>query len=402
MPGPTEAEPWEVWIFGGKSGEPQIVQICQTPLDNRLRKNTTLALPVAQVFCLPLWLNETDPRQFAGMIPLQLELRGLQPRKPASRLRLVGRRAGRHPHAGADRRPARASLPESSTRKPTNPSTCPRATFRFPANALTLWREHDRLVVAITHGGNLVYFQALPEAEITPRVIQDLNCARATLEMQDILQPLQRVVFWTPVKPEERTALAGGVQSAHRRGGMPAAGSPRRRRGNSRRPPSAKPGAARKPALDQAPVDHPLLLYLGVGRLVRHAVCHALAQGRRPAQMAGRQHAEAIDLVENGRAMWKELAPVVDTKHYPLELLLHAQQAIPADQLHLTLFESNSEGHLLIKGEAKNVAGAFHFSEKLKGDPYFTGYNLNMGNPRPLPNDLASFQIEGTRATTNP
>ncbi len=32
------------------------------------------------VYCLPLWLNETDARQFAGMIPLQLELRGLQPR----------------------------------------------------------------------------------------------------------------------------------------------------------------------------------------------------------------------------------------------------------------------------------------------------------------------------------
>ena len=66
--------------MGGKGGEAKIVQICQTPLDNRLRKSTTLALPIAQVYCLPLWLNETDPRQFAGMIPLQLELRGLQPR----------------------------------------------------------------------------------------------------------------------------------------------------------------------------------------------------------------------------------------------------------------------------------------------------------------------------------
>ncbi len=70
--------------------------------------------------------------------------------------------------------------------------------------------------------------------------------------------------------------------------------------------------------------------------------------------------------------------------------------------MNLTLFESNSEGHLLIKGEAKNVAGAFIFLQKLKSDPYFAGYDLNMGNPRPLPNDLASFQIEGTRATTNP
>jgi hypothetical protein len=112
------------------------------------------------------------------------------------------------------------------------------------------------------------------------------------------------------------------------------------------------------------------------------------------------EHTQALALVQDGRAAWKELAPVVDTKNYPLELLLQSSQSIPADQLHLTLFEAG-DGHLLIKGEAKNVAGAFQFFSKLKSDPYFSGYALVMGNPRPLPNDLAQFQIEGTRATTN-
>jgi hypothetical protein len=109
------------------------------------------------------------------------------------------------------------------------------------------------------------------------------------------------------------------------------------------------------------------------------------------------ENAPALNLVREGRASWKELAPVVDTNNYPLELLLQASQAIPTDQLHLTLFEAGS-GHLLIKGEAKNVAGAFQFLNKLKSDPFFSGYNLEMGNPRPLPNDLAQFQIEGTHA----
>jgi hypothetical protein len=109
-------------------------------------------------------------------------------------------------------------------------------------------------------------------------------------------------------------------------------------------------------------------------------------------------HAQALELVHQGRAAWKELGPVVDTKNYPLELLLEAYQSIPLDQLHLTLFETGG-GHLLIKGEAKNVAGAFQFYNKLKEDPYFSGYALEMANPHPLPNDLAQFQIEGTRAS---
>jgi len=54
---------------------------------------------------------------------------------------------------------------------------------------------------------------------------------------------------------------------------------------------------------------------------------------------------------------------------------------------------------LRIQGEAKNVEGAFQFFAKLKSDPYFAGYDLNMANPTPLPNDLAKFQIEGTHAS---
>jgi hypothetical protein len=108
-------------------------------------------------------------------------------------------------------------------------------------------------------------------------------------------------------------------------------------------------------------------------------------------------NAPALTTVQQGRAAWKDLGPVVDTKSYPFELLFQACQSIPADQLHLTLFEAGA-GHLLIKGEAKNVAGAFQFFSKLKADPNFSGYALEMGNPRPLPNDLAQFQIEGTHA----
>ncbi len=400
LPGPTEAEPYEVWVLGAKGGEPQIVQVCQTPLENRLRKGATLALPVARVYCLPLWLNATDPRQFGGMIPLQLELRGLQPRnepavfdwsvvaqEEARTLVLVGVLPG--------------SLPADFQNEAYESFDLSARYFSLHANALTLWREQDRLVVAITRGDNLAYFQALTEGEITTRVIQDLNCARATLEMQDILAPLQRVVAWMPLKPEERSALKAAFS-------LPVV--------EEEGPPPEAPeqawkltpnviGEARRARESQRWVKRLtillLLLYLGVvGWLVTEYVLLSLKVADLRKWQA--EHADGIDVVESGRAMWKELAPVVDTKHYPLELLLHAQQAIPAGQLNLTLFESNSEGHLLIKGEAKNVAGAFLFLEKLKGDPYFAGYNLNMGNPRPLPNDLASFQIEGTRATTNP
>jgi hypothetical protein len=143
-----------------------------------------------------------------------------------------------------------------------------------------------------------------------------------------------------------------------------------------------------------------LLVYLlTVGWLITQYVMSTLRVSElRKWQAANEQ---PLEEVQAGQATWKELAPVVDTNNYPLELLFHAAQSIPADQLHLTLFES-SGNHILIKGEAKNVAGAFLFLSKLKGDPFFSTYSLAMSNPRPLPNDLASFQIDGNRAAPAP
>ena len=390
LPGPTEAEPWEVWVLGGGKREPQIVQICQSPLENRLRSISTLALPVAQVFCLPLWLNETDTRQLGGMIPLQLESRGLQPRnEPAvfdwsmvtqeekRTLVLVGV-LGTLP---ADLHPEAYESFDLSARY-----------FNFAQNAMTLWREHDRLVVAITRGSSLVYYQALSEGEVSQRIIQDLSAVRSTLDMQDILMPLRLIVTWTPLKPEERSALASAfnVQVVEEEG-----------------PPPESPAQGWKltpHAIGEVRRSRESRRWIGralIGLLVVYLCAVAwfawqyVQTSMKVAELRKWQdaHAADVDTVMSGRSAWKQLAPVVDYKYYPLELLKKVQAAIPADQLHLTLFECDDLGKLQIRGEAKNVAGAFTFFERLKSDPYFTRYNLQMGNPRPLPNDLASFQI---------
>jgi len=399
LPGPTEAEPWEVWVLGGKR-EPQIVQICQTPLENRLRHFSTLVLPVGQVFCLPLWLNETDARQFGGMIPLQLESRGLQPRnEPAVFDWSVVAQEENRTLVLVGILPA--TLPADMHAEAYQSFDLSARYFPLAQNALTLWREHDRLAVAITRGSNLVYYQALPEAEVTSRVIQDLNCARATLEMQEILLPLRLVVAWMPLKPEERSALqsAFNVQVVEEECPPPEApGQPWKLTPNAI-------GEARRTRESRRWIGR-LLVVLLVAYLAAIAwfAWQYVQVSLKVTELRKWQdaHAADVDLVSSGRTAWKQLAPVVDFPYFPLEILKRVQAAIPADQLHLTHFEYNDQGRLQIWGEAKNVAGAFTFFEKLKADSYFSRYNLQMGNPRPLPNDLASFQItEGAHAPQN-
>ncbi len=398
LPGRTAAEPWELWVFGGKSSA-DMVQVCATPLANRLRKNTTLALPVSHVFCLPLWLNETDAKQFAGMIPLQLELRGLQPRGGETAVfdwSFVAQEGNRTlVMVGV----LPATLAPEIHAEAYDSFDLSARYLSFPANALTIWQEQGRLALAITRGPHLVYFQALAEGQITPRVVQDLRCTQATLAMQDIIAPLQKVVLWTEINPEQQTALRGALALPIEQGVCPSPVPPQQ-------PWKLTPalvGEAKRTRANQRWQNRILLMLLMVyllavaGVLFRYYSTSMKVDELRKWQA---DHAQAVGLVHDGRVAWKDLAPVVDTKNYPLELLVEAAQAIPADQLHLTLFEAGN-GHLLIKGEAKNVGGAYQFWNKLKSDPTFASYNLVMGNPRPLPNDLAQFQIEGTRGSTD-
>ncbi|HEV3272859.1 MAG TPA: PilN domain-containing protein [Candidatus Methylacidiphilales bacterium] len=398
LPGTTGAEPWELWVLGGKASA-ELAQICATPLDNRLRKNTTLALPVSQVFCLPLWLNETDPKQFGGMIPLQLELRGLQPRgtEPVVFDWTIVAREGTRTLVMVGVLPATLA-PEIHAEAYEAFDVSARC-LPFPENALTIWREQDRLAVAITRGSNLVYYQALAEGQITPRVVQDLSCAQATLVMHDILTPLRKVTLWTEIGPVEIAALQGALPLPVEREERPQPSAPSQ---TWKLIPSMV-GEAQRTRANRRWQKRALWIFLAVYLLAVGALVTRMVLTSRKVDELRKwkaEHAQALDAVQDGRAAWKELAPVVDTKNYPLELLREVQQWIPAEQLHLTLFKTEN-GHLMIQGEAKNVASAFQFYSKLKSDPYFSGYNLIMGNPRTLPNDLSQFQIEGTHATEN-
>ena len=394
LPGATGTEPWELWILGGKAGA-ECVQICATPLDNRQRQNTTLALPISQVFCLPLWLNETDAKQFAGMIPLQLELRGLQPRgnSPAVFDWSVVAQEGTRTLLAIGVLPA--SLPPEMQTEAYAAFDLSARYLTFPENALTLWQEQDRLVVAITRGPHLVYYQMLAEVRITQRVLQDLACARATLEMQGILAPLQQVMLWTEINPSELAALRVALQLPVGQAERPVP-----------RPPSpawkltpAVVGQAKKEREMRRWRNRGLLMALVIYLLIVAAVTSQFfITSYRVDQLRRWQadHAQALDLIHHTATAWKELQPVVDEKNYPLELLFQTAGAIPADQLHLTLFETDS-AHLLIKGEAKNASAAFQFYESLKNNPHLSDYTLEMTQPTIASNDLAKFTINGTR-----
>lgn len=392
LPGATGAEPWEIWIMGRAKG-PECVQTCASPLDHRLRKNATLAFPVSQVTCLPLWLNETDTKLFAGIIPLQLEMRGLQPRNNGSAIfdwSVVAKEGTRTLVLVAV---LPAMLPPELQAEFYNDYDLSARCYAFPENSLTLWRQQDRLAVAITHGHSLIYSQALTEAELTPRVLQDLNCICASLAMQDVLPQLQQVMLWTHVSSADLVALRAALPYEVQQAECP---SPRLPQPAWKLTPSAV-GVARKNreiarwrnrGLALAFVIYLVFVAIMVGRYVM------LSRQVDDLNKWQTAHAPELARVHQAQDVWKELEPVVDKSNYPLELLKDVQEVVPTDQLNLTLFQA-SGNHVLMKAEAKNVAAAYQFLTGLQHSPNLTQYTFNMGEPQIASTDLAKIQIDG-------
>ncbi len=393
LPGPTRAEPWEAWIVG--AAQTECVLTCATPAENPWRRGGTLALPVAQVNCQPLWLPNSDLPQLAGVVPLQLELRGLQSRggtaifdsAPAGEVE--GRTlitVGVLP----------AGLPEEFQPDGYKGFDLSARYLPLPEDSLTLWREHDQIVAAVTRGPNLAYFQSLGENEVGERLLQNLRCLLLGLEQHRILAPLRQLVVWAGLSPAELAALEifrlPVVQDERPTPRLP-----------------SSPWKLVPPAVTEARQGREawrwrfraillvaLLYVMWVGWTVAHfwitsAKVHDLEQWTN-------QHAPHLAALQSSEDAWSDLRSAIDEKVYPVELLYHTAKSIPKDQLHLTLFETQTN-HLLIKGEAKNVAAAFQFFDALKKEPAFAGYTWQMAPPHLLPNDLAQFQIEGTPAS---
>jgi hypothetical protein len=393
LPGATEAEPWEVWTTGADA---RCLKICPRPEKVSARSDTVLALPVGQVVALPLWLRETDPKQFRGMIELQLEARGLQPRghDPVFDWAVVVQEEARTLVLVAV---LASGLPEELETDAFSVFELSAHCFPLPSDALVLWMEQDRLVAAITCGDRLAYYQALCESRPTARVLQDLTCIMAALRMQDVVGELKQIVVWADLLPVEGQALQSAL-------GLPVQ--------QSARPAPLLPREAWNltPArVDEAKRQRGTRLWRlrALGLLVGLALVVVAALGVRlllASRDVGRlqqwqaTHAGSLQAISDTRAAWHDLQPVVDRDAYPLEVLRQVSESLPADQVHLTLFEEEGN-HLLIKAEAKNLTAAFQFFDQLKKNPHLAAYTFDMAQPHSLANDITQLQIEGAHAT---
>jgi hypothetical protein len=126
-----------------------------------------------------------------------------------------------------------------------------------------------------------------------------------------------------------------------------------------------------------------LLVYLG---LMRFQI------GRLDRQIA--HDAPETEFVRATDAHWKALAPAIDSRYYPVEILLHLFESLPSPDVRITAYNQSAR-QISVDGEANTAALVYEFIEKIKKNPELRIFQFDMAAPRILPNDHAQFRLEG-------
>jgi hypothetical protein len=391
---PVAGGKWEAWALDG-APQSAPVMTCATPDEAQPSSQSLLALPVRQLFAVPLWLATSDPAVMRDMIFLQLERRGLAGRAAQDAVfdfRVI-------PGGGNRTLVLAVALPGNLPPQLCNgqltrfePSAL---TYPLPPDAFTLWLEDERLVLAVTRGREAVYFQALGDRTVTTSVLQELECVMLQLEADEIIADVKTVTAWGAFSATEIDALRDAF-------GVPVINAPR--------PVPLEPSVAsnlipqpvrdaqqlekrsqRRGKLIASVVGIYTLLLLGM--LLRAGWFYFQSYRIESDLKANKS---VVDEIRTTAHRWDLMEAAIDPEAFPIEQLLRCVKVLPPAGVRFTLFAVNN-GKLTIRGEAKDAPAVFTYFDDLKKSRDLQGYRWKMPQPSSLANASWAFQIEGER-----
>lgn len=101
-----------------------------------------------------------------------------------------------------------------------------------------------------------------------------------------------------------------------------------------------------------------------------------------------------VKFVREAEANWKALAPALDPRFYPVEIILHLFESLPSEDVRITIYNQSSR-QISVDGEANTAALAYQFADKIKKNGGLQNFVFTMADPRILPNSHAQFRLEG-------
>lgn len=334
------ADGWEVWTGSAANGFQQ-----HSSTEHMLALDVTglpsgvmaMAVPIRQVSAVPFRAQTDDLSLLGDLASMQLEKNGNRPALDGGQLtdHFVYGTAPEETHLTAVvmNPPSEGQLPRKS---PDQFDISPRC-LPLPEGKVVVWRELGRWVFGIGKPGHALYFQCLSGERLDSRAGNEIRLALTQLQLQGLLKGIpEGLIVWshgsaTDARPEELEALSRGV-------GVPANSSPRPNPTWPVPPSRLLPAdvRAKRLAVQGRRNRNIMIAALAVVYLGVVAYLYFDLKKSKEAAMVAKRKADAVSgeasLLDNHRAKWSELRPVVESEYHPLELFLATYRALPNTQ----------------------------------------------------------------------
>ncbi len=363
--------------------------------------DTVVGVPATHATTFAIRLPTTNASLFASMVASQIEKRGLAHRGDAA--------LTPHAYHVIEQSGSETLLSIDVLSEDFPEALClPRALgyapaarlLKLPEDRLLVWREHQRLVLAVTHHGELCHVQALSaEPTLNLAAAQEINLTTLSLQAEGLVNDAPVLLVagpWVDADEGDRDAFekallmpaefqsdpvpAQATAGALAEGFLPApVVRARRRRGTTRRRIVAGAIAA--------------LVYLVAGSFLW---LHARAREAEISDLTRQVEATRPEVaaIQESEARWRELEPAFDLHYYPVVQLNEITRAMPGSGVVVREFRTRGR-EITVEGRARDVQMAFRLKEDLEKNEFFRAYTWNMPQPRVERDNTVTYRIQG-------
>ncbi len=391
MPGDRS---WQRWRATGAGAFELVENIEFGP--GRFHKDATrhtLALPASSAWVLPAWIK-TDAAHIRDAASLHLER--LSVKTPDHDRAMIADSLSEQDGSHLTRIIALKDVPTPLADFGILPQDCrlSAACLPLPPSSLVIWRELERLVLAITQGPRLVYFSPLSATSLDTNAISEVNHICLQLSFQRVVSELHGIILWMddgdPTLLQRSTGMSVRVEDkpaphlAHipaHQGLMPLdLLDAREQAGRS----AKRRLLALTAGFVLASCIAVFALLIGLVSRERDALLDQVAA-----------LAPRASKVENQKAAWEEAGSAVDPTASPMETLLRVMEPSASSQITITELEWTPK-HVVIRGRAPEIAPALQYVQEIKDSESLLAYTWEPGTPE-IGENGAAFEVKGAR-----
>ena len=370
IPGP---DGWEVWKGSGESGLSRALEngpMLASELEGIAQGALFMAFPVREALAVPFKVQTEDQAMFEDLASMHLEKSGIRHDADAGQLSDVFTAGHQDGQSTLLSVVLSAPTAEALPIKPPSGFDISARCLPMAADAVTIWRELGRLVFAVSSDGHLTYFQTLATSRLGAETVRDIRLALTQLSLQGVNLEINKAVVWKTGHDSDPTD--NEIRAFGNELGAEVSIEPKPR------PVLPDPISKILPADIRAEqrfrqekqkrsllITAIFMLYLAIAGYLAYDYFQLNGKLHDQQEKLKVVKAQHLD-IGFFNADWGQLAPVVDSQRWPLQLLYRVATVIPASQsLRFEFFEASRE-RIVIRGEAADLKLANTYREKLR------------------------------------